>query len=663
MTQTVSFSDRLRKGFTVFKWELRNCSGALLIFAILATVFGAVILTLALAAGYLDSTEDSLMPDIETLRTAVLAFQLITTYVIFYLNAIFTIIYTIRIYSYLHNKRKADMYGALPVGRRTFFIAKTVSAYLLSVVPTLFFFGIIAVISLCFGQPLLTETISAYVQLLLGSIACISFYALLAVCCGTTVNAVLIFAAVNVAYPIAALFIKGTIMAFFYGLPANTYNNSFIMKALNPLAAYGGSNVIYWLIFTAACLALGIWLVKKRRAECAQTSFAYFLPAYIVKLLVAFIIGMFLGTVFGSLNVLGFPLLGFVFGFMLGSAPAYLIAHIIFYRGLNRFPKTIIAFGAMSAVVIAAVGFCFFDVFGYNSFVPTADSVESAGVVATNENYFTGKTSLVNIARMAADDYSDAETVRGIARFHQSVLRCHDKEGKNRFANVWGNMLLGSFSDELFSDNSYIISYKLKNGMVVMRHYSDRSDLFSGYSFYDLNTDIVDEIVSSQEYYRRYSAIMNAEPDEISAVSVNRSAYTSAYSFESTGTGVIIAENEGKVGARQAAADRNKVIEAFRKDCARLDGKRQSADRNEEKGVLEDDLYKDDLYIHIRYTIAEPDTGNPLTNLFVSLITQYDKGTDTGRITSDYTETLAALREIGVLDKDNKIDPNSVYYR
>ena len=126
---------------------------------------------------------------------------------------------------------------------------------------------------------------------------------------------------------------------------------------------------------------------------------------------------------------------------------------------------------------------------------------------------------------------------------------------------------------------------------------------------------------------------------------------------------MIIAENEGKVGAQQAAADRNKVIEAFRKDCVRLDGKQQSADRNEEKGVLEDDLYKDDLYIHIRYTIAEPDTGNPLTNLLSSLITQYDKGTDTGTITSDYTETLAALREIGVLDKDNKIDPNSVYYR
>ena len=407
MTQTLSFRDRLRKGFTVFKWDLRNCSGALLIFAILATVFAAIVLTLSLTFGIANATEEYTQAlDFEKLKDAVMAFQLITTYGIFYLNAVFTIIYTIRIYSYLHNKRKADMYGALPIGRRTFFIAKTVSAYLLSVVPTLFFFGIIAVISLCLGQPLLLETAGVFVQLLIGAIASISFYALLSICCGTTVNAVLAFVAVNFAYPIAALFIKGTIRAFFYGMPTNLYNNSFIMKALNPLAAYEGSNILYWLIFTASCLALAVWLVKKRPAECAQNSFAYYLPAYLVKLLVSFIIGMFLGTVFGGLDVFGFPLIGFIFGFTLGSVPAYLIAHIIFYRGLNRFPRTLIAFGAMSAAVFAAIAFCFFDFVGYTAFVPVLQDVKSAGVVELGDCYYTGKTSVWNIAQMAADDYT-----------------------------------------------------------------------------------------------------------------------------------------------------------------------------------------------------------------------------------------------------------------
>ena len=79
------------------------------------------------------------------------------------------------------------------------------------------------------------------------------------------------------------------------GIPAGRYNSSFIMRALNPLSAYDGTHLIYWTVFIAACLFLGIFLIKKRKAECAQTSFAYYLPCYAVKLLIAFCAGMFLG--------------------------------------------------------------------------------------------------------------------------------------------------------------------------------------------------------------------------------------------------------------------------------------------------------------------------------------------------------------------------------
>ena len=170
-------------------------------------------------------------------------FQIIASYVVFFLNAVFTIIYTIRIYSYLHNKRKADMYGALPISRRTFYVAKTVSAYIFSLVPTMFFLSVIALISVCFGQPLVNEVTSLYLNLLLGSIACVSFYGLLAVCCGTTVNSVIAFIAINFAYVVAAMFIKGTVMSFLHGMPLMIYENSFIMKALNPLSAYSGGNI------------------------------------------------------------------------------------------------------------------------------------------------------------------------------------------------------------------------------------------------------------------------------------------------------------------------------------------------------------------------------------------------------------------------------------
>ena len=659
MTPTLSFRDRLRKGFTVFKWDLRNCSGALLIFAILSSVFAAIVLTLSLTFGIADATEEYTQAvDFEKLKGAVMAFQLITTYGIFYLNAVFTIIYTIRIYSYLHNKRKADMYGALPIGRRTFFIAKTVSAYLLSVVPTLFFFGVIAVISLCLGQPLLLETAGVYVQLLVGAIASISFYSLLSICCGTTVNAVLAFVAVNFAYPIAALFIKGTVRSFFYGMPTNLYNNSFIMKALNPLAAYEGSNIIYWLIFTAACLALAIWLVKKRPAECAQNTFAYYLPAYLVKLLVAFIIGMFLGTVFGGLNVFGFPLIGFIFGFTLGSVPAYLIAHIIFYRGLNRFPRTLIAFGAMSATVFAAMAFCFFDFLGYTAFVPVAQNVKSAGVVELGNCYYTGKTSVWNIAQMAADDYTDAENIKRVQDYHKSVVANYRIGDDNRFTRVWENMFLSGITSELFSDDSYVVAYKLNNGHTVIRYYSERESLFGSYSSF-VDCDGVNEIIASDTYYRNYSALLNARTDEINSIAVSSKSYND-YGSSAYSEGIHIEEVEGKVSAAQAAADRRKVMEAYRRDYDRLDGKMSGY--IEEKTTNPSHSDDNDLYLHIRYTLTDVDTGSVLMNLFGSIITQYDKDTDTGVISPECTETIQALQDVGVLDKGGKIDQNSAYY-
>ena len=654
MTQTVSFSDRLRKGFTVFKWELRNCSGALLIFAILASVFAAIVLTLSLALGVAGATDDYTQAlDPEKLRGAVMAFQLIATGGIFCLNAVFTIIYTIRIYSYLHNKRKADMYGALPIGRRTFFIAKTVSAYLLSVVPTLFFFGVIAVISLCFGQPLLLETAGAYVQLLVGSIASISFYALLAVCCGTTVNAVLGFIAVCFAYPVAALFIKGTIRSFFIGMPTNLFNDSFIMKALNPLAAYDGRNIIYWLLFTAACLALGIWLVKKRRAECAQTSFAYYLPAYLVKLLVSFIIGMFIGVIFGSLSVFGIPLLGFVFGFLLGSTPAYLIAHIIFYRGMNRFPRTLIAFGAMTLTVIAAMAFCCFDIGGYNRFVPTEQNIQSAGVVSLGECYFTDKTSVWNIARMASDDYTDSANIRRVQDYHKSVVRYYQEEKDNRFVHIWESMFLSSIRTELFTDNNYVVAYKLKNGATVIRCYSEDNFMFSYFDSDKIDHDGIDEIIDSDAYCRSYSALFNAQLSEINSIVVNNRSYSTVYSC------IRIEERENKVSAAQAAADRKKVVEAYRRDYERLSGTSERETKGRNSNAENPD---EPVFLHIRYTVADADTGSLLTNLLSSMISQSGKDIDTGAVTAEYTETLQALQEIGVLDKSGTIRKSSAYY-
>ena len=101
-------------------------------------------------------------------------------------------------------------------------------------------------------------------------------------------------------------------------------------------------------------------------------------------------------------------------------------------------------------------------------------------------------------------------------------------------------------------------------------------------------------------------------------------------------------------------------MEAYRRDYDRLDGKMSGY--IEEKTTNPSHSDDNDLYLHIRYTLTDVDTGSVLMNLFGSIITQYDKDTDTGVILPECTETIQALQDVGVFDKDGKIDQNSVYY-
>lgn len=652
MTQTVSFKDRFKSGFAIFKSELKSCTGSLTVFSILASVMITIVFTLALVIGYAEGVDENDF-DYNSVLTAISVFQVVSTYLVFILNAVFTIVYTIRIYSYLHNKRKADLYGSMPISRRTFFVSKTISAFVLSVIPTMFFFGIISIMSVLFGQAVLPDVAQFYVKLPLGAIACISFYGLLAVCCGTTLNSVLSFIGINFAYPISTLFIKGTIKAFFIGMPSNQYNSSFIMKALNPLSAYNGTNVIYWIFFTAACLFLGIWLVKKRRAECAQTSFAYYLPCHIVKLLVSFIIGMFFGTLFGSLNVLTYGFAGFMFGFILGSVPAYIITHLILHKGFSSLIKSSIPFGAMVVTVFILMTVCNFDFLGYNSYVPDSDNIRSAGLIDLDECCFTNSKGAFELASMASDDYEDKENIETVTKFHQSVVKDVDLDSNEKYASVWSNILLSNFSSEYFN-NSYCVAYRLDSGRLVFRYYDEYSagGLMGDYTSFP--EEIAEEITDSDTYFINYNVFMNGNVNTIEEMRFRNYDSYDSYDYDDDYYGyysydekyIDIAENE-KAGANKAKEDRRNIIEAYRKDVL-------------EKGV--DGNGTKSFELEVKFEAQTSGDKLSLVNELINMISAEYRSLDRAYVYSNYTNTIAALKEAGILDSDGKIKQSDLPY-
>ena len=640
MTQTASSKGKFKNGFALFKWELKSCRSTLIVFSILAATFITIVFTLSLVVGYTNAIQDGEI-DYSQIQNAMSVFQYISGYMVFVLTAVFTIVYTIRIYSYLHNKRKVDLYGSMPVSRRTFFVSKTVSAYLLSVVPALFFLGIISIITVIMGQPVVTDFAMLYVKLLIGAIACISFYGLLAVCSGTTLNAVLSFIAINAAYPVSTLFIKGAIKAFFYGMPTNQYSTSFVMKALNPLAAYDGTNVIYWLVFTAACLFLGIWLVKKRRAECAQTSFAYHLPCYIVEVLVAFIIGMFVGVLFGSLNVMLYGYLGFIFGFLVGSAPAFIITHLILYKGFTKLWKSAIPIGAMVLTVIALMGVCNYDVFGYNNYVPAEDEIKTAGLVDLGNCYCAQTKGAFGLAQMASDDFDDSTYIKDVRRFHSSAVKVGDRQSNEKFASIWANMLVSNIPSE-YMYNSYCVAYRLNNGRLVFRYYDSMltSGMF-GEDYREYNTAAAGRITDTDEYFMNYSSVMNYRADKAKSIEVQASNPNNY-----AGNNIYIAEGED-VSANQAKADMKKVIEAYRRDV-------------EENGTVFED--KDiEMTMVVWFDTSDSYANASLTEKLMNELNPSNGKADYAPVYKSYKNTVAALKEIGVLNADGTMNHKSGY--
>lgn len=577
MTQKTSFKSRLKQMLSFFLSDLKSCNTFLIVFGIISAVAITVCFTICVVLGN-DSSFSMMLSALSITGIAnsgvgeIELFQYSSASLVYLISIVFTIIYTVRIYSYLHNKRKADLYGSLPIGRATLFIAKSVSAYLMSIIPAIFFLSLISIISVCSGHSVVSEVTKLFPEICMGTLASISFFGLIAICCGTMLNSVLMFIAVCVAYPLSAIFIKGIVVGCFDGFYVGIFKDSVIMNALNPLAAYDGINVIYWLIFSVVCIALGAFLAKKRKAERAQSAFAFHLPCYIIKVLVSFLAGMFLGVLFGSMNVFG-GYAGFVFGLILASVPVYIIVHLILYRGFSKLIKTSIPLGALIIVSCVGVALCCFDAFGYNSYVPKTQDIKSAGFYEANSNYQAKGSAVGKNLKDMADDITDKDTIANILEAHYQLVDNRNYSVKNKFKNTWFSMFKDNVPvfSEISKNPDYAFAYTLNNGNIVTRTYSSASafeetESYLSSSYNELDTS---DIIYSKGYIKAYSPLVKADYKDINTFIVSGfdGKATDDKHPDFVSSKIIYTDDDGTVSySKNYKNAAEKIKEAFLKD-------------------------------------------------------------------------------------------------
>lgn len=682
MTQKTSFKSRLKQMLSFFLSDLKSCNTFLIVFGIISAVAITVCFTICVVLGN-DSSFSMMLSALSITGIAnsgigeIELFQYSSASLVYLISIVFTIIYTVRIYSYLHNKRKADLYGSLPIGRSTLFIAKSISAYLMSIIPAIFFLSLISIISVCSGHSVVSEVTKLFPEICMGTLASISFFGLIAICCGTMLNSVLMFIAVCVAYPLSAIFIKGTVVGCFDGFYVGIFKDSVIMNALNPLAAYDGINVIYWLIFSVVCIALGAFLAKKRKAERAQSAFAFHLPCYIIKVLVSFLAGMFLGVLFGSMNVFG-GYAGFVFGFILASVPVYIIVHLILYRGFSKLIKTSIPLGALIIVSCVGVALCCFDAFGYNSYVPKTQDIKSAGFYEANSNYQAKGSAVDKNLKDMADDITDKDTIANILEAHYQLVDNRNYSVKNKFKNTWVSMFKDNVPvfSEISKNPDYAFAYTLNNGNIVTRTYSSASAFEETESYLTSTYNELDtsDIIYSKGYIKAYSPLVKADYKDINTFIVSGfdGKATDDKHPDFVSSKIIYTDDDGTVSySKNYKNTAEKIKEAFLKDLdncsdedfAKIDQMTEYADHALDVAYVDYGSYES-------FIKSEPDavcviaiaTGD--VNSYYDGIRNMDSynGNTAARTQVVYTvpksfkNTIKALQELGILNSKLYMD-------
>lgn len=682
MTQKTSFKSRLKQMLSFFLSDLKSCNTFLIVFGIISAVAITVCFTICVVLGN-DSSFSMMLSALSITGIAnsgigeIELFQYSSASLVYLISIVFTIIYTVRIYSYLHNKRKADLYGSLPIGRATLFIAKSVSAYLMSIIPAIFFLSLISIISVCSGHSVVSEVTKLFPEICMGTLASISFFGLIAICCGTMLNSVLMFIAVCVAYPLSAIFIKGTVVGCFDGFYVGIFKDSIIMNALNPLAAYDGINVIYWLIFSVVCIVLGAFLAKKRKAERAQSAFAFHLPCYIIKVLVSFLAGMFLGVLFGSMNVFG-GYAGFVFGFILASVPVYIIVHLILYRGFSKLIKTSIPLGALIIVSCVGVALCCFDAFGYNSYVPKTQDIKSAGFYDANSNYQAKGSAVGKNLKDMADDITDKDTIANILEAHYQLVDNRNYSVKNKFKNTWVSMFKDNVPvfSEISKNPDYAFAYTLNNGNIVTRTYSSASAFEETESYLTSTYNELDtsDIIYSKGYIKAYSPLVKADYKDINTFIVAGfdGKATDDKHPDFVSSKIIYTDDDGTVSySKNYKNTAEKIKEAFLKDLdncsdedfAKIDQMTEYADHALDVAYVDYGSYES-------FIKSEPDavcviaiaTGD--VNSYYDGIRNMDSynGNTAARTQMVYTvpksfkNTIKALQELGILNSKLYMD-------
>lgn len=593
------------RGFTEWKhtyfWALKKNRGMMALFALLQFMALPMVLMLWLTRQREDGHGNSIN-DFQTILQNSLPY-LVTPLVL-----IFVIILSVSLFSYMHQKRSVDLFHAIPVGRVPMLLGRYCAGLTAIYIPTLINFIILMITGLSFGIPFtyIGQTLLTYfLWFLLMSTAALTFCVFIAVCSGTTFDMLVSILGINVAYPLIVLLSSIFASALLPGLHIAPMNHLTVLSAFSPFSAAflpyrlshtylsddftpineGGFFLLWWILFTAVLLIGSIWLYKRRKSECAESSFAFPLPKIVIRFMVTAAAGLGLGLILQSTTNSTF---NFFLGIITGSLAAHIVTEVVYSRGFSQLKRSFRYYLLFAAIFIASYGVLSTGAFGYDTQIPNASNVSSVQVdlrakYSDDRDYIYLDTDTGDRRATIIPTLKQSENIEKLVAFHHKYM---DMRRESSYPYLIQNA----------DSPNLTIKYNLKNGKTITRAYLlDYTDL----NYEDVpgkDNPLVKTITDIEEYRKTGSILFYVDPHDIKSMDYSSNNYKDPVTFAAN------------------LNTREELLEALRQDY--LDGKVYNR-RNSKNDAAS-------LSINFREPFSYTDQFKPLLDGYTGKINVYD---------------------------------------
>ena len=435
---------------------------------------------------------------------------------------------------YLYSPRKIDFYHSLPVKRNRMFWYKTLQSLLYFLLPYLvmeFFAICIGAMRGFFSLHLMKLAFLMMVFHLL--LYLLMYFSVVLVICitGHLLMGALLLVAVVAYGPVLSVMLDLYEMAFYYTRSESSYGLVKGLKELISPAAlaytfvkkyaegnYGGMLIV--VILTTVILGgLGYYAFVHRRSERTGMAFVFPWAGTVVKFLIVVPGGLGIGFIFYMLSSDSSRTIWWIFGLVLGTILSGGIMEIIYYRDFRKFFSHKIQLVINGACVALVACVFFFDLTGYDEYVPFYDKIENIAIGSVDSGWETAYNVKVNedgtVTMLDSGYYVNGDSVGNDLGIDQNIydsMKKIAKESKAACKEIVGNNTALWFSNLWDPSENTLglkVRYDLKSGGPVYRYYmvslDDIKDLWKEgmaegtlkaerYSILELDDKYVDEV-------------------------------------------------------------------------------------------------------------------------------------------------------------------------